>query len=221
MYKFESTIVIRDGFHTPEFKSDWSQEVIKNEPMLFNCDLDSAYKLGGPITREFLFNLPNDWHKCNPVIDSRVHMLMPKWYPCIPGFHHDDVPRSQEKHGQPDYDNMTYKSEHLMGLVNGDICPTQFLLGDFEMPAVDTSKDVIYRAWDEIISGVEDKNIIDAPSGKYIQFDWQSFHAGSKANAGGWRWFIRLSRNTDRQQNATNEIRRQSQVYLEYPTMGW
>lgn len=215
MYHFDSQINVRGSF-----KSDWGQEILKNEPMFFNSGIDFAYLKGGPITRNFIDNLPMDWDDSNVVLDSRVHMLMPGWYPCIPGYHHDDVPRSANSNGQPDYDNMTYQSEHLMGLVNGDICPTNFMVGQFAMPKVDTSKDVIYRKWDEELV----KNpglIVPAQSGQYIEFDFQSFHTGTKAVGSGWRWFVRLSRKTDRQKNITNEIRRQVQVYLEFPTMGW
>ena len=52
-------------------------------------------------------------------------------------------------------------------------------------------------------------------------FDWQTFHAGVKAVAGGWRWFGRVSRNTDRTKNITNEIRVNAQVYLDFLTEGW
>lgn len=65
---------------------------IKNEKMFFNSDLVFAYENGGPITKSFIDNLPEEW-KTNSVFDSRVHMLMPGWYPAIPGWHHDDVPR--------------------------------------------------------------------------------------------------------------------------------
>ena len=46
-------------------------------------------------------------------------------------------------------------------------------------------------------------------------------HTGQRAISNGWRWFIRLSRNTDRQNKISNEFRRQAQVYLEFPTQGW
>ena len=36
----------------------------------------------------------------------------------------------------------------------------------------------------------------------------------------GWRWFGRLSRNTDRVRKITNEVRQQAQVYLEFPMEG-
>jgi hypothetical protein len=201
------------------FKADWDQETIKNEPMFFNSDLIFALENGGPITRKFITSLPKDWIDCNAVLDSRVHMLMPNWYPCIPGWHHDDVPRSTPT-GQPNYLNPEYRSEHLMGLVNGDICPTNFIDDMVDVSLPDFTKRQ-YNVWNDEIDAQTNLNRVKAPSGRLIQFDSDSFHTGVKAVAGGWRWFIRLSRKTDRQKNITNEIRRQVQVYLEEPMAGW
>jgi len=207
------------------FNADWADEIVKNEPMFFNCDLDFAYSNGGPITREFIENLPRDWVNTDPVLDSRVHMLMKNWYPCIPGWHHDDVPRSTPT-GQPNYVNPEYHSDHLMGLVNGHICPTAFLLGNVEVSDPDINSRV-YNVMNNEIESLIDRfasrelTVYEAESGRYIQFDCNAFHTGVKAVAGGWRWFIRLSRNTARQKTRTNEIRRQVQVYLEEPMAGW
>lgn len=214
--KFNSAIQYRGTF-----SPIWSQDQIKNEPMLFNCSGSAAYDLGGPITREFLDGLPADWKNIPLIIDSRVHMLMKGWYPCIPGYHHDDVPRSTES-GQPNYYNPEYHSEHLLGLVNGDICPTQFALGeiDLDIPA----HGIIYKQWHVDVKYALDTGRLwshSAPSGVYLQFDWQTFHQGVAANRPGWRWFIRVSRNTDRVKSPTNELRRQVQVYLEHPMEGW
>lgn len=213
------------------FQKDWSQDYIKNEPMLFNCDMQFAEQMGGLITRDFLSNLPKDWRDCNPVIDSRVHMLMPGFYPCIPGWHHDDVARNTPT-GQPNYDELKYASEHLMGVVNGEICPTRFLLGPVVVPDIKPDE-VVYQEWSHWIDQEYAKPLEEDPhcgdwnrlfevkSGVIYQFDWQSFHEGQVANAPGWRWFIRLSRNTDRQQTITNEIRHQVQVYMPFPKQGW
>lgn len=203
---------------------------IKNEKMFFNCDFDFAYENGGAITRSFLDSLPNDW-KNNPLVfDSRVHMLMPGWYPAIPGWHHDDVPRPKipvGQHfvtaGQPDYDNPRYRSEHILGLLNAEICPTAFVLGECCMPQVN-GDDLIYRKWHEEIERlikVGDVEKVYAESGKLIYFDCDTFHTGEQAVSNGWRWFGRVSRNTDRLQSITNEIRVNAQVYLEFPMQGW
>ncbi len=203
-----------------DFRSDWTQEHIKNEPMLFNCSGIEAWRLGGRITRSFLTNLPDEWLEADIVVDSRVHMLMKGWYPCIPGFHHDDVPRSRAD-GQPNYVNPEYRSEHLMGLVNGDICPTQFAVGEVDL---EVPEGIIYKQWHpEVVRLIAEGKMTttSAPSGKYVYFDDRSFHQGVAANAAGWRWFIRISKNTNRVLHTTNELRRQVQVYLEHPMEGW
>ena len=204
-----------------DFKSEWSQEIVKNEPMLFNCNLESAYKLGGPITKAFLDSIQNleGWE--NIVVDSRVHMLMKGWFPAIPGYHHDDVPRDSD--GQPDYDRPTYKSEHIMGLVNGSICPTVFAVGKHTLPKI-YKPEIVYKKWhtiveDQIESGV--LNTVEVESGKLIYFNTESIHTAQRAKSSGWRWFIRVSKNTERTKNCTNELRRQVQVYLEFPMEGW
>lgn len=204
------------------FRNDWDQDTIKNEPMLFNSSLDYAWEVGGPITRDFISNLPPEWTECNTVVDSRVHMLMPGWFPCIPGFHHDDIIRTYPN-GQPNYSRPEYFSKHVMGLVNGDICPTQFALGDITLPNVPKGK-LVYKEWHPIVQLSIDSGDLKSyscPSGKIILFDWQSFHQGTRAIKAGWRWFIRISKNTHRTRNITNEIRRQVQVYLEHPMEGW
>lgn len=199
----------------------FDQSFVKNEPMLFNCDVAHAFNLGGPISRSFLLALGPWMREYNDVvIDTRVHMLMPGWYPAIPGFHHDDVPRGQD--GQPDYDAPAYRAEHAMALINGYICPTEFAVGKVELPRPVPGRGATYGQWHPIV----DFNISDGilrresvPSNRIVHFDWQSFHQGTAAVAGGWRWFGRATRNTHRQ--PTNEVRRQVQVYLEKPMEGW
>ena len=213
--------------HEP-FDTGFTQDQVKNEPMFFNSGFMYAYENGGPITRAFLERfskdheemLSQDNYEEDFVFDSRVHMLMPGWFPCIPGFHHDDVPRGEN--GQPDYINPAYRSNHVMGLVNGDICPTQFALGPASLSIPEN--DIIYKHWHpEVEQLCRDGKLelIDAPSGVLIYFDCDTLHQGQRARDGGWRWFGRLSWNTHRSRNVTNEIRRQVQVYLEYPMEGW
>jgi hypothetical protein len=213
--KFNSTIQ-----KIGSFRKDWTQDEIKNEPMLFNCDGYTAFDLGSDITRNFLQRLIlSGWDIKDTVVDSRVHMLMPGWYPCIPGMHHDDIPRSTTN-GQPNYINPEYKAEHVLGLVNGDIAPTQFAIGDIDLEI--PTEGIIYKEWHpKVMQTIEDGTMksYSAESGVILQFDSESFHQGTKAVAGGWRWFIRVSKNTHRK--PTNEIRKQVQVYLEHPMEGW
>lgn len=212
------------------FAQDISNDMIKNEPMFFNCDLEFAMEKGGPITKDFVLSLPNEWLDSDCVFDSRVHMLMPGWYPAIPGFHHDDVPRPPipvGQHfltaGQPDYDNPRYLSEHIIGLVNADVCPTNFALGASTFSEVPEGE-TVYRQWHpEVVQKLKDGELTSfvAPDRTLVEFDWQTWHTGTKAVSNGWRWFGRVSRNTDRVKKITNEIRVNAQVYLEFPMEGW
>lgn len=210
--------------------SQHSQDVIKNEPMFFNCSCEFAYENGGLITKEFISKLPDEYK--SGVFDSRVHMLMPGWYPAIPGYHHDDVARAIDippgKHfltaGQPDYDNQTMFPKHILALVNGDICPTHFAIGKTTPPIIFDAEEIIYKIWhNHIINEIKVGRLkeIKIPSNKLIAFDCNSFHTASSAIDSGWRWFGRVSINTKRCEKITNEIRKQVQIYLEYPMNGW
>lgn len=213
-------ITINSQIRLGESFSKFSEPVIKNEVMLFNCDWETAYILGGAPTREFLLALPKEWHSRSTIVDSRVHMLMPGWYPCIPGFHHDDVPRERSD-GQPEYFNPSYRSEHAMVLYNGNICPTEFALGERTLEDVPLGS-VYYKEWHPQIQLAIESGTLErfsAPENQIIYFDDRTWHQGTPAKANGWRLFIRASRNTGRK--ATNEVRRQVQVYLEHPMEGW
>lgn len=207
----------------------YSEAAIKNEPMLFNCDLAAACLQGGAITREVLDMLPEGWATSPLSIDSRSHMLMPGWLPCIPGWHHDDVPRTRQD-GQPNYGPGQLRSEHIMVLVNGDICPTEFALGEawFQEPELG---ETIYGVWDKHVQLLCDNRVlkrVSAPSNCLIQFDDRTWHQGVPAVANGWRFFIRISRYytadgqiVEKPGRRANEVRKQVQVYLPVPKAGW
>lgn len=199
------------------FMPDFSQSQIKNEPMLFSADSEFAHANGGPITKYFIEHvLPKNerW-----VIDSKVVMLMPGWWPCIPGWHHDDVPRSTPS-SQPNYRNPEYRSVHYAAIV-GDCSRTEYLAtSQLDMPEVVDG--VVYGKWNEIINkGIEAGllHTYQIHPNEIIRFTWQDFHRGMKADKNGWRFFIRASAGTFRP--ITNEIRRQVQVYMPDPEAGW
>lgn len=214
MLKFNSQIQIRDTL------PDFTQVQVKNEPMLFSCDAATAWEKGSDLTRSFLEILPDEFADAKDlVIDSRVHMLMPNWYPCIPGFHHDDVPRERQD-GQPNYKNPSYHAKHCLVLV-GDCCPTEFAVGEAEFPDVELGQ-TYYKVWHPMVKEkIQNKQLqsVMAPSNRLVFFDAYTWHQGTPAIKNGWRWFVRATINTGRK--PTNELRRQVQVYLENPMEGW
>lgn len=221
---FTSELIDSSG----RFESDFSVQQIKNEKMFFSSSVDYAFDLGGPITRAFIKSLPVSFLADDAVFDSRVHMLMPGWYPCIPGWHHDDVPRGDD--GQPDY-NHHGDAEHVLGLVGADIAPTEFLHGNIFLPPYWNGQEPLYSEWHRIIerevefrgsSGCDDDDAIrieKAESGVLYRFGWSLLHRGTAAVKSGWRWFGRVSVRSTRKQ--TNEIRNQVQVYLPETNRGW
>jgi len=196
-----------------------TQEEIKNEPMLWSADLRFAYINGGPITREFLAYLDpdKDW-----IIDTRSHMLMEGWLPCIGGWHLDNMPRNTET-GQPNYKNPPFICNHTLAVVdNGTGSLTEFLTTPVVLPDVPVGEKV-YKVWNEQINALLNSEALclkseQIQSGKIITFDSKTFHRGVPATGSGFRFFIRAM--TDTPQTAKNEIRRQVNTYIDF-NAGW
>jgi hypothetical protein len=214
------SIKINSQIHIGKTVRSFPDSVLKNEPMFFNCSWQFAYDNGGEPTRKFLEALPKHLQNDKTIIDSRVHMLMPGWFPCIPGFHHDDVPR-ERKDKQPEYHNPSYRSQHALILYNGGICPTEFAVGESEFPEVPIGQ-TCYKVWHPIVDRMcKDGTLtsVMAPPNTVVFFNDRTWHQGTRALESGWRLFIRATWDTGR--IPTNEIRRQVQVYLEHPMEGW
>jgi hypothetical protein len=203
---------------------DFSQNEIKNEPMLFSCDVLHARSLGGIITNTVLdylsdlYSSKSDlYFSKNMIIDTRVHMLQKGWYPCIPGWHMDDVPRDT-LNGQPNLLSPLNTTVHVMVLLNGDIASTEFAVGSFDVPP--TSKEIFYDEINSIVENDSNKRVVSVPSNRFIFFDHDSIHRGVPAVANGWRFFFRATAQSTRQ--VQNQVRRQTQVYLDTKTQtGW
>lgn len=196
----------------------FSGDAIKNETMFFSASYDYAMQHGGEITRHVLKSLPEEWR--GGVFDSRVHMLMPGWWPAIPGYHHDDVPRSRSDN-QPNYADPEYRSRHVLFSANAAISPTTFALGRCALPDIEPGEKY-YEKWHPLVEQLVKHGYLEefeAPADTLVYFDWQSLHKAVPARKNGWRFFIRGSLDTTRA--VRNEVRRQVQVYLEDPMAGW
>jgi len=224
---------INSQYRLGEKLPDFTQTEVKNETMFFSSKPSFAYEYGGPITRAFLqaalgdpiqfgWNSPYFGYDSTFCFDSRVHMLMKGWWPAIPGWHHDDVPRSRGD-GQPNYDTPEYHAKHILALVNGDICPTEFAVGSADYPHVDGKvyADWTHRVEEDIRDGVFTREQV--PSNQLVHFDCNAFHQGTRAVGDGWRWFGRLTYQAGYGQGRPhhNEIRRQVNVYMDFPLEGW
>lgn len=201
---------------------------IKTEPMFFNCEGTWARERGGEITKNFMRRLRDLGYDIRSgIFDSRVHMLMPGWYPCIPGWHHDDVDRSGREDGQPNYERLLFppnrtsnKVRHVAGIVGATTSATEYLTGTFHLPIPpDKSGRKIYKEWNDLVDRSYRGQITIAPCSRTIEFDSDTLHRGCPSKTTGWRWFGRMSWNSRRV--PTNEIRTQVQVYLPALNEGW
>jgi hypothetical protein len=209
---FESNIK-RLGLYMNKF----SQNEIKNEVMFYRSSYSFVKKNCGPIMKDFLSKVPKKFLK-NCLIDSRSHMLMEGFWPCIPGWHHDDVPRTLPS-GQPNYRHVANKARFITALVNSSICPTEFLVGKMILPDIKTK---IYNKWDPIINKqIKNKTVesVKSTSDELIYFDNNTMHQCTRATSFGWRWFVRLTINSTLKPE--NEMRPQVQIYLNDYTIGW
>lgn len=217
--------------------SEAQRSNIKNEVMLFNNGFYNAYYGSSEekrvITRNALEGLDDEWYcEDNLVIDSRVHMLMKNWYPCIPGWHHDDVPRTRSDK-QPNYED-ALRSEHAIFLLNAHVAPTEFAIGTADYKEVPLGS-TVYEQWtketsEHVASGLLDK--VQAPDAQWVYFDDRTWHQGVGCPVEfGWRFFMRVSRYyrvidgekvyCPRGNPRTNEVRRQVQVYMDNLNQGW
>lgn len=198
-------------------------DMLKREQhdMLFSADRYFAHEHGGELTAKFMEHLPSHWDGDRLVVDTRAHMLKEGWYPCIPGYHIDDIPRNEN--GQPQVFDPEYKSEHALAVV-GEVSRTVFAIGEVSLPVPDTATldKPLYGIWDDIIRAeIEAGSLREwtAPAESIVLFGWGDLHRGQAAVADGWRLFMRASRGTGREIH--NDVRFQTQVYLENPNEGW
>lgn len=151
-------------------------------------------------------------------VDSRLSMLMPGMYPCIPGWHCDEFYRPGG--GQPDLATAP-ECEHVMVVIGG--CSlTRFVAEAFEMP-LPTPDDLRDG---RTVCGVMHHRIeqaglatLQVQSGEVWRFSQISWHRGEAATEPGWRYFLRLT--GSEHWTPVNQRRTQTQVYLTAPFEGW
>lgn len=201
---------------------------IEAEPMLFRAGYDFAVDHAGALTNAFLSVVRAQMGALRVrdlsdiVIDSRVHMLMRGHYPCIPGWHHDDVPRIGPR-GQPGYGWPSYRSRHLAAVIDASDQPTgslpEFAHVSVEVPWPLDEDVTVYAAWDAHIAAAYPKCGVPVSSRQVLAFDCDSFHRGMPARTTGWRFFIRASWSSA--VRPENKVRKNANVYVPWSTAGW
>ena len=197
--------------------------------MLFSSSYEHARSYGGYAISSFLDSLSIEWANC--VIDTRFHSLKSGWYPGIPGWHLDDIPRDLDN-GQPNLANPKYKSIHRMVIFDyGTGSMTEFA-DKKEIEHINYYKDksedfplngktgeTLWKTVDDFVNKTDGFEIKTVECSKVYEFGINDLHRAVPATTNGWRFFIRATRNSERPIH--NVIRNQVQVYMDPINGGW
>ena len=202
-----------------------SMETIEQETCLYSADPIFAIRNGGPLTLSIMKKLleevnfiTQDDNYRYPIIDTRVHMLMPGQCPAIPGWHCDNVPRSSYN-AQPDLALISPHQINYTVLIGSEenIAPTEFINREKIIPF--NPEKVWGSVSDFINQNMESfwHDIISVEDGTILEFNGPTIHRATPATKRGWRFFFRMSFMSN---PAQNKIRNQSMIYAT-EDMGW
>lgn len=210
----------------------FDQGQFADETMLFSADPNYASFHGGPITKAVLNYLDQFYldeknsHKAHspkfpvPIIDTRVHMLMPGMFPAIPGWHLDHTPRNAHN-GQPVPEKADEDQKSIVVILATDpnVSRCEYLHAPYGL-------DIPYdpeRVWGSINEYIENAreglSLLSPPESQIILLSGQCLHRATACKVRGWRYFLRLSW-FPQETKPQNKIRRQVQVYTTEQT-GW
>jgi len=201
-----------EGRGTSSLIEGLGQHDIREAKQYFSYNADKAtcpfakYALSLLCIHEFC--VPEDFDKI--IIDTRTHMLKPGWYPCIPGWHLDEVQR--DENDNLDWENDKRKDHFLFIIDEGTGSLTEFAEGDYY------NRISNYTELNEVIKN-EEPDTFTAEAGRIYHFTNRDAHRGMPATGSGWRYFFRATIGTQRE--FRNEIRTQTQVYIPATDVGW
>lgn len=201
---------------------------IRVEPGLFRASLDDAIRFGGDIVRDAIraMNLRHD--RRNVVIDVKVHMLMPGFFPAIPGWHTDGAPRSPDGSpsgkGPPDImaqESGSFRPHRFHLLVTQCQCLTEFVAEpiSINVPAVPTTD--LYKHVTRLVGEAHPATKF-IPGNQVVEFDWWDLHRGVAALKHEWRCLVRAveSDHYTPNRDLRDVLRNQQQVYVPMD-FGW
>lgn len=201
-------------------------EMVEATPNLRQASLSNAVLFGGPLVRDLLEQVPLGGKHSEVFVDTKVSMLMSGWYPAIPGWHTDGVPRPN---GRPSLASQIGFSgggvrNVYHSIIVGNPCLTEFQnTPDLTLDLTHGEDEGLYSEMDQYLS--RDDNTLDTVTlsplpGYWVTWDWWQIHRAVAATQRGWRLLIRVTESDLQGPRHTDFIRTQNQVYV--PThFGW
>lgn len=198
----------------PALEDQPGQNDIRGMPQFLRADLEMVRREGGSFLRNLLDRLPLTHAYRYVSIDSRTHMLMPRMYPCIPGWHCDDFFRGDRE--QPDLEHILADAPSVHhSVVFGNTSFTEYVAEPLELPGPDALDNPegrpIYGIYHRLIEARRPA-VRTLRAGEVVTFGPLVFHRGTPADRRGWRHFLRVTESSHWQ--PVNERRVQTQVYL-------
>ena len=192
---------------------------IECEPMLFQASFEFAMRHAGPFTAAILGNLYDVPHVEALRIDTRSHMLMPGWYPCIPGWH-CDFKRARDGLQVLDSERDA-RVQHYQWISSGPL--TEFAVGPIDDSCGDDVRwcDGDAVSWKEIDTELSwhPPRVSQIPPQHIVTYDASALHRGVAWDGppGHWRFFFRASHFPEGDQHRVyaNKVRKQVQVYCD------
>jgi hypothetical protein len=185
--------------------------------------MEDAIKFGGELTRECLQKIKLRNNRKYVVVDVKTHMLMPGFFPAIPGWHVDGTPRKSKS--EPDIRlQETDRNTIYHFLVTGEGCLTDFIKDplELEVPGEPTPK--LFNMIDEQVNKLENlpEKMFASPSCQILTWDWWTIHRGIEAKKHEWRYLIRVCEGDylEPKTNLRDVLRIQQQVYAPL-NFGW
>jgi hypothetical protein len=137
------------------------------------------------------------------------------FYPSIPGWHCDDIPRGT-KYAQPDLDKRNGGVIHFCCLISDhpEVSNTEYIN---EQLQIDVDPANVWSSVDRLINSHGARCVEVAKPGEIIRFTQSTLHRATPCKVPGWRLFFRLSIT---HRKPVNVLRNQVQVYVPENT-GW
>ncbi|QAU06580.1 hypothetical protein SEA_WILLIAMBOONE_74 [Gordonia phage WilliamBoone] len=199
-----------------------SDDQIESTPNLRRASLSDAILFGGPAVRDLLERAPIVGDREYVFVDTKVTMLMPGWYPAIPGWHTDGVPRG-EKGDPSDYGNpslpkqLDRRSPRFHTIIAGVPCLTEFLKGDHQLEITHDRDNQMYSEMTNLVEDgllyVGGKSTMPKPL-VWSSWDWWQIHRATESLHRGWRLLIRITESDLVRPSTRDFIRTQNQVYV-------